>query len=730
MPVRAAVERRPHAALRARVQQRRVLRIFAHAAHELIRREIRRQRTPCRAEVVGGEDVRPVVAAHVVIDGDERGPRRRMSRLDRVHAAPFRHRRRRHVLPRCAAVARELHEPVVGTDPDRTARELRRRDLQDRVAVLRARHVFVDRSARRLLVRLLVARQVGADHRPVQPAVGAAEENVSADERGAVGGKRERRVPVEAMGQRREFVLRGARVGRHLARLLRAHVVDVHLAGIAVRRRGPHEVRIAGIEQRPHAVAGTGGIPVAVEHADAVVAGRRPAPRAVVLQPDTHRVRRHHAVESDVVRLRDRQRVRLRPVPRAVGGEHHAFVARHGEPPSVGGEPHVVIVPARVRRDRFERARAVGAQRKDERHADDAVAVRRVDVQPAEIERPRADESIVRHGAPCVAAVVRAPNVTVLRLDDRVHATARRGRHADAAGDPVRQPVSGQLAPRRAAVVGTVEPAVRAAAAHRPRLPPELPQAREQRRRTVGHAREIGRTARRAGVQRARPVRAAVVRDEHATRRAVAKHVPQHADDHGARIARIERDRGDRARVVEARVAPGLAAVRGMPHARAFLDGVARVGFAGADPHVVRIARRHRERADRRDGLAIEHRTPRHAAVGALEDAAARTARVIHHGIAVAAGDCGGAAAGDRRPDRTVRQRAEAIGRCVGARAERRRQRERARDDTEAQHERSLDHASRLRARSREALTPAAPTAPSVRRRSPSRRRSRTPTRR
>ena len=70
----------------------------------------------------------------------------------RGEAPQMRRALRRDVAPMLAAVARQLNQPVVGSHPNLATRTRRALDVEDGVAVLGARHVVSDRSARRNLM--------------------------------------------------------------------------------------------------------------------------------------------------------------------------------------------------------------------------------------------------------------------------------------------------------------------------------------------------------------------------------------------------------------------------------------------------------------------------------------------------------------------------------------------------------------------------------------------------
>ena len=81
-------------------------------------------------------------------------------------------------------------------------------------------------------------------------------------------------------------------------------------------------------------------------------------------------------------------------------------------------------------------------------------------------------------------------------------------------------------------------------------------------------------------------MRAGIVCDVDASDSAVGKDASEHADDDGARIARIDRNLRNLAGAGQPREAPRLTAVGRMPDAVAGFDVVARIRLAGADPNI------------------------------------------------------------------------------------------------------------------------------------------------
>ena len=100
--------------------------------------------------------------------------------------------------------------------------------------------------------------------------------------------------------------------------------------------------------------------------------------------------------------------------------------------------------------------------------------------------------------------------------------------------------------------------------------------------------------------------------------------VAERADVGDVGVEGIEGDAGDVVGVLEAEVAPGLAAVERFVDAVAEANAVAGVGLAGAEPDDVGVMRVDGDIADGDSGLVIEDGGPGGAGVGGFEEAAGR----------------------------------------------------------------------------------------------------------
>ena len=154
LPVRAVVERNVDARFRSGIEQAALVRVFANHAREGAVGNSVGDLLPGLAVVARLVEIRfvVVVLVHRRRNISSAGIERR--RFDRIDLNPFRHHvfRRRDVVPVLAAVARHLHQTIIGAGPDRSRLHRRFHHRKDRVVVLNAGVVFGDRPARRALL--------------------------------------------------------------------------------------------------------------------------------------------------------------------------------------------------------------------------------------------------------------------------------------------------------------------------------------------------------------------------------------------------------------------------------------------------------------------------------------------------------------------------------------------------------------------------------------------------
>ena len=183
LPFRPVVERDVDAVLGAEIQQLRALDVLADRAREVVRRKAVGDGGPGFPEVVGPEHVRLEVVLLIAVRRDVRRAGAERRRLDEADAREVSQPLRRHVLPARSAVARHLHEAVVGTRPDHGGVLRRRCDGEDGRVGFDTGVVLRDRTARRPHGLRIVACQVGADPRPALAFVGRLPDMLRADVR-------------------------------------------------------------------------------------------------------------------------------------------------------------------------------------------------------------------------------------------------------------------------------------------------------------------------------------------------------------------------------------------------------------------------------------------------------------------------------------------------------------------------------------------------------------------
>src|SRR5580700_2819432 len=123
-----------------------------------------------------------------------------------------------------------------------------------------------------------------------------------------------------------------------------------------------------------------------------------------------------------------------------------------------------------------------------------------------------------------------------------------------------------------------------------------------------------GSMARSAGVvihlQDLGPGPAAVGGSKNAALRSRSIGMSQRADEDDVGILRVNGDTRNAARLLQAGELPCFACIVRPVHTLPYGNMAADKRFARARPHYVRIARCHRERADRGDGLSVKDRLP------------------------------------------------------------------------------------------------------------------------
>ena len=138
-------------------------------------------------------------------------------------------------------------------------------------------------------------------------------------------------------------------------------------------------------------------------------------------------------------------------------------------------------------------------------------------------------------------------------------------------------------------------------------------------------------------------------------------------DQHDIRIVRIDDHRPDLTRVLEAEMAPGLAAIDRPVHPIAIGHVAARCSLAGADVDDVVIGGRDGDGADGADRGVIGQRLPGVSAIGRLPHPARHRSEIKGAGIAGYAGDREGASTAVRTDAAPSQRPKEArVHRCGG----------------------------------------------------------------
>ena len=177
-PRPAVVQGEVETGLRSREEEALPPGVLADDAREGVAGDTGVDPSPGRPEVGRFPEVGSEVAELVERSGEVRRPGGVGRGLDRVHLGPLGEPLRRHVLPRRAAVARHVDEPVVAPGPEEPLLQRRLREREDRAVDLDAGVVLRDRAARGALLRLVVPRQVGRDLLPALPLVPRLEEDL------------------------------------------------------------------------------------------------------------------------------------------------------------------------------------------------------------------------------------------------------------------------------------------------------------------------------------------------------------------------------------------------------------------------------------------------------------------------------------------------------------------------------------------------------------------------
>ena len=464
----------------------------------------------------------------------------------------------------------------------------RLRQTENRRDRLDAGDLARDGPARVSLLRLLVARQVGARLLPRRPPVGRSEELLRCvvDDVRIVLRDEDRSVPVEAVLQvARRLPVDRLRPGRDDPRLLRPPVVPRDLAAVAP---APEDLRVARVGLCPAALAAARRVPVGRPDR-AAGDGARDRDVAVVLLGAVEPVRKA-VVGSEAVELGRRLVVLRAPARAAVERDRRTAVVPLDHPPRVVRvDPEVVVVP--VPDPPFlERLPAVrGAPRADVQDVHD-VRVLRVGEDVRVVPGALDQLAVLGDAGPFLAAVVGPEEAPLLGLDEGEDPLGPRSRDGDAdlPDDSFGKP-SRELLPRLAAVRRLVKARRRAATLHRPRLPHRLPQGGVENPGIRRVDREVGRAGLLVDEEDAPPRLTAVGRLVDPALGARPPGVPLRGDPHDVCIRRVDDDLRNVCRVGEADVRPGLSRVGRLVDAVPGREVAADARFAGADIDHARV---------------------------------------------------------------------------------------------------------------------------------------------
>ena len=249
-------------------------------------------------------------------------------------------------------------------------------------------------------------------------------------------------------------------------------------------------------------------------------------------------------------------------------------------------DPESVIVAVR-NSDLVEQVPAVGGLVGLHVHDVEHIFVARIGDHVHVVPGPLPQAVAGVHQLPRFAAIVGAIEsaVRIVGLDQRIDAIRIGGdRHADFSIRPLGQAVLFEVLPGRASIVRAVEAAARAAAGHAPRSAPRLP---ERGKKNVGIMRiegDVDAARVFVFVENFLPGLAAVGGAEDAALGVRAVRMAESRDESDVGIGGIDNDFADGARIVQANVLPGLAAVERLVNAVAVRNVAANAGFAG--PHI------------------------------------------------------------------------------------------------------------------------------------------------
>src|SRR5215831_7186838 len=424
---------------------------------------------------------------------------------------------------------------------------------------------------------------------------------------------------------------------------------DLHLLGSLVEPidevlvRPVNDVGIAWIGQYESCFAVRRVVPVALHDGTLVIHARDGDARIVLLS--AVEVIGETRVDRHMVELGRRLVVNGAPGLATVEGDRRSAIARFDDAVGLGRVDPDAVMVAMARRQELEGLAAVGGPEQAGVLGVYGISVLRVRENGGEVPGALAEPSVIIDALPVLAAIVGAVQTALLRLDHRVYAFRVRRRDADVntSEDTRRQSIAGELLPAHTPVGRAVQATARTAAREVPRLATCLPERGVDGARIVWIEADIDRSGVLVLVEHLGPGLAAVGRAKDAAFRIRSEGVAECRDQHDIRIVRIDDHRPDLTRVLEAEMAPGLAAIDRAVHAISVGHVPARRSLAGPDVDDAVVGWRDGDGADRADRGAIGQRLPGVTAIGCLPHTARHSAEIKGAAIAGYAGDREGA---------------------------------------------------------------------------------------
>ena len=283
---------------------------------------------------------------------------------------------------------------------------------------------------------------------------------------------------------------------------------------------------------------------------------------AVVLLRSVHPIR-PVVVDGDMVELRRRLIVLLGPGLPAVHGYRHPAIVAVDETLRVGGiDPQPMMIAVRGGQQLEGLPAVAGTECAGVQHIH-RVGLLGIGEHMGEVPGALAIALIVVDARPGIAGIVGAIESALFGFDERIDATGirSRNRNANASEIAFRQTVADQLVPRESAVHRFVQAAPGAATVEVPGLAADLPQCGVNNAGISGIEYHINGAGIVVLIQDLLPGFATVGRAENTPLCIRAPRVSQGRDQNDVRIARVNDDGADVARVFQTYVLPGQASV-------------------------------------------------------------------------------------------------------------------------------------------------------------------------